>query len=49
VLGDHRDNSLDSRFWGLVDEHRIMGRVTHVAISFSRQRPWRERFAHALQ
>lgn len=49
VLGDHRDSSLDSRAWGFVDEDRIMGRVTHVAVSFSRQRPARERFAQPVR
>ncbi len=44
VLGDHRNNSADSRYWGFVDEGKIMGKVTHVAISFSSQRPLLSRF-----
>jgi signal peptidase I len=45
VLGDHRSNSADSRYWGLVEGEKIMGRVTHVAISFSGMRALSERLA----
>lgn len=45
VLGDHRNNSADSRVWGYVDADRITGRVTHVAVSFSGRRPWSSRVA----
>jgi signal peptidase I len=38
VLGDHRNNSVDSRYWGFVDQGDIMGKVTGIAVSFSRQR-----------
>ena len=34
VMGDNRDQSRDSRFFGPVDEHSIYGHSTHVAISF---------------
>ncbi len=30
MLGDSRDNSLDSRFWGTVDSKSIVGEVVHV-------------------
>jgi signal peptidase I len=30
VLGDHRGNSFDGRFFGLVDEHEIYGRALAV-------------------
>lgn len=49
VLGDHRDNSADSRFWGYVEEDRIMGRVTHVGWSFARQRRMSERIARRIR
>ncbi|BAO43785.1 signal peptidase I [Thiolapillus brandeum] len=44
VMGDHRNNSADSRFWGFVDEDKVMGRVTGIALSFSTRRGW-DRFA----
>lgn len=49
VMGDHRDDSLDSRAWGFVEADRIMGRATHVAVSFGAERPLRERFAQRLR
>lgn len=45
VLGDHRNNSADSRYWGYVDEDRIIGDVSHVAVSLSPQRPLGSRIA----
>jgi len=33
MLGDNRDRSADSRFFGLVDRHRIVGRATMVVLS----------------
>ena len=33
VMGDNRDNSADSRFFGLVDRNRIVGRATAVVVS----------------
>lgn len=38
VMGDFRNNSVDSRAWGFVDENRVTGKVSSVAVSFSRQR-----------
>lgn len=34
MMGDNRDNSLDSRFWGLVPEDHIVGTPWRVLISF---------------
>lgn len=33
MLGDNRDNSADSRFFGLVDRQQIVGRATMVVVS----------------
>jgi signal peptidase I len=33
VMGDNRDNSFDSRWFGFVDRDRILGRVTAVVVS----------------
>lgn len=38
VMGDHRNDSVDSRYWGFVDEEKIMGKVNRLALSFSSER-----------
>jgi signal peptidase I len=44
VMGDNRDNSQDSRYWGFVDRRRIKGRPLVIYYSFDRSRlrpfPW---------
>ena len=44
VLGDNRDNSSDSRYWGFVDESAIKGRPLVVYFSYDREAhdplPW---------
>ncbi len=35
VMGDNRDNSFDSRYFGFVDRQRIVGRATAVALSLN--------------
>ncbi len=35
IIGDNRDNSLDSRTYGFVDRDLIVGKVSHVIASFN--------------
>jgi signal peptidase I len=46
VMGDNRDNSFDSRWFGTVDRTRILGRATAVVLSFDfkNKRPRWDRF-----
>lgn len=36
MLGDNRDNSLDSRFWGVIPENHIIGKVNAVLFSWDK-------------
>jgi signal peptidase I len=38
MLGDNRDNSADSRYFGFVPRRNIVGRATHVVVSFNPER-----------
>jgi len=38
MMGDNRDNSLDSRYWGFVPEDHIVGRPEIVLVSFDKDR-----------
>ena len=52
MMGDNRDNSFDSRYFGVVPREKIIGRATAVAISLERNRyylPRTDRFCEKLQ
>ena len=51
AMGDNRDQSFDSRFFGFVDRHSIVGRVVAVVVSVDRNdwyMPRWDRFFHKL-
>jgi signal peptidase I len=44
MMGDNRDNSFDSRYYGCVDRKRIVGRATMAVLSFDRGHYWLPRW-----
>lgn len=48
MLGDNRDNSADSRYFGPVERWRILGRAAVVAVSFNLKRDNRPRWKRFL-
>jgi signal peptidase I len=49
VMGDNRDQSIDSRCYGCVEREQIVGRVTSIVISFDRAHFYRPRWQRFLQ
>ena len=43
VLGDNRDNSLDSRYFGFVPRERLIGRAHHILVSTRITEDWMPR------
>ena len=51
VMGDNRDNSFDSRYFGFVSRDAIQGRASAVVLSFDPEgtlRPRWQRFFHKM-
>lgn len=44
LMGDHRDNSFDSRFWGFADRRVIVGRASAVVLSVDLRASYRPRW-----
>jgi len=44
MMGDNRDNSYDSRYFGFVQRQRIVGKATAVVLSFDRKHYWDPRW-----
>jgi signal peptidase I len=40
MMGDNRDNSFDSRYFGVVDRKQIVGKATAVVLSLDRDHCW---------
>jgi signal peptidase I len=45
MMGDNRDNSNDSRYYGVVDRSQIVGRASRVVVSVDPQRSYMPRWA----
>ena len=49
VMGDNRDNSRDSRFFGFVDQNLIVGRAVAVAFSLDRTQGFKPRWKRSFK
>jgi signal peptidase I len=45
VMGDNRDNSKDSRFFGVIPREEIVGEATHVVMSFDKTDKFQPRWS----
>jgi len=48
MMGDNRDDSFDSRFWGTVKREKIVGRATTVVLSLDKQNHWLPRWQRSF-
>lgn len=44
MMGDNRDNSFDSRYFGMVERERILGEATAIVLSLDNSRHWLPRW-----
>jgi signal peptidase I len=49
MMGDNRDNSADSRYFGAVPRHLLIGRAHRVLLSADIKGDWSPRFARTGQ
>ena len=48
MMGDNRDNSFDSRYFGTVARGQIVGRATSVVLSLNKENHWLPRWSRTL-
>ncbi len=48
MMGDNRDDSFDSRFWGTVKREKIVGRATAVVLSLNKSNYWLPRWGRSF-
>ena len=49
VMSDHRNNSRDSRYFGLVERRQILGRAHRVLLSVDIKDGWKPRWGRFFQ